>query len=147
MMARPRLDAHLVIVAETVARYATTLNLLGIDYTHRVPQSVEFPTRIPKLDVFVRFFCGDVTPEPIAVEVWHLNVDGSVRERVHLRVQEIGFAPDQSVQDFTIRLANIDVRSEGVYEVRVCRLARSRLQGVYWRRLRSDYFDVKRSRP
>jgi hypothetical protein len=143
-MARPRLEAHLVVLATTVTKYPTVTNLLGIDYYHVVPADTEFPKRMDMLDVFVRFFHWGCRPETIAIEVWSLTDTAEDRTLLHRTTKEVDFRPTEPVHDCSFRLRDVQVPDVGLYAARVCRLTRSRLRGVYWKKLREDYFRIRR---
>lgn len=144
-MKRSRLRAHLVVLNATTSRLGSVTSLLGVDYRHVVPADAEFPRRIGRMDVFVRFFTWRCVPETLAVEVWQLNPDGSDRARLFTHHGEVPFDANASVTDHVFRLPNVEVPAEGVYAVRVCRLAQSRIARLQWKRLRQDYFRVVRA--
>jgi len=91
----------LVIVSADVPKWGGVTNLLGVDYLRTLPAETEFPRRVSKLDVFVRFFPRGSGPETLAVEVWWLNDDGTEREKVHTYLQEVPFANDEERSETT----------------------------------------------
>lgn len=147
-MSRPRLDVQLCAVNTTTHQYGPdppSNNLLGVDFLRAVPPDTEFPRTLGRLDVFVRFFVAHLESTTIAVRVWHLNPDGTDRERVNEYLFEVPFQPSEIFRDRVFRLVNVRLPGEGDYAVRVCRRARHKWKRDRWRVLATDYFRVVKS--
>ena len=146
-MSRPRLNVQLCVVNATTHQYGPhpASNLLGVDFLREYSPDTEFPRTIGQFDVFVRFFVSNLGPSEIAVRVWHLNADGTNKERVNSYLFNVPFQTGEVFRDRVFRLLNVHLPGEGDYAVRVCRKVRHRWKGERWRVMATDYFRVVKS--
>ena len=145
-MSRTRLEVQQCVLCHTARRYGPgpTWDLLGIDYTQRLPPDAEFPFHLPRADLFVRFLVTNGGPVEMAVRVWWLYPDGTNCGRMHDYRSTVAFPAGTVTHEHPFRLVNIPLRGEGLYTVRVCQRKRHRWKGPRWRVLGADYFHVVR---
>lgn len=145
-MKRKRVAVQTCLLCEVGRRYGSlpTTDLLGIRYVRTVLPDTEFPTDIARADLFVRFWLAGAGRTSVAVRVYRLFADGSVRERVAHIPFDVTFHPDEVVREQVFRLVNITIPGEGMYAVRVC--VRGKRDGYRpaWKVLGADFFRIER---
>lgn len=144
-----RLVVQHCILATTVRQYGSrrTSDLLGVDYFFDVPVDTEFPRRIPRLELFVRFFATSPKRTRLLVTITHLDATSPRRQPVYRNLFDLPGVSDPGsvVFDRTFKLHNVVVPAEGRYEVRIARRRRRPWQARRtWEVLGREYFQVRR---
>jgi hypothetical protein len=101
-------------------------DLIGISPAIAVTAFHEFPRSFSQFDLFLRFSVEQSGVEDFYVRLWWISPDRNDRKFVgNLSVKRLQFNQGYSVQDQTIRLANVTFPLRGLYSFAVCRKVRS----------------------
>lgn len=148
--AKGRVRVQHCILNATTRQYGPhpTSDLLGVDYFLTVPADTEFPKRLGKLELFVRFFGDDGITGRVRVTITRLYASGADRELVYRNRFDIStpVVGGLIVPDRSFKMMNVLLPGEGTYAVRVARGVRRPWEAKRgWRVLAVEYFHIARA--
>lgn len=144
-MSRPKVRIQHAVLCHTTRQYgsAPTSDLLGVQYTYTFPPDMEFPQRLPQVDLFTRFFIDRPGTEEFYVRVWRLFPDGRQTPMCKHGPFRVQFPTGRNFRDQHFRLRDVRVEGVGAYAVRLCRKVSHKWEGTRFRILKTEYFEVE----
>jgi hypothetical protein len=113
-------------------------NLLRVGHTHMFPGDTEFPTTIPRIDMFARFVNGTGVGE-FEIRQWWLDSPEGRRRIETYGPFRVVFRPGEPLRDWVFRLLYLRLDGAGRYRLDL-RMAKPRRRAP----LASEYFYVVR---
>ncbi|MCI0701372.1 MAG: hypothetical protein L0241_09860 [Planctomycetia bacterium] len=130
--------ASLEATVEPPAGINNFYNLLRVGHTHVLAPDTEFPTVLPRLDMFARFVNGSGVAEFEADVIWMDAPEGWRRTETYWPLR-VAFRPGEPLRDTVFRLLGIPLEGVGRYRIDL-RAIKPRKRS----RLATEYFYVVR---
>ena len=144
-MSRPKVHVQHAVLCHTTRQYgsAPTSDLLGVQYSYTFPPDKEFPQRLPRVDLFTRFFIDRPGVQDFYVRVWRLLPDGRQTPMCKYGPFRVQFPSRVVFRDQHFRLRDIHLGGIGRYAVKLCRKVSRGWKGTRFRILKTEYFNVE----
>lgn len=144
----PRVSAQHLVVCERASVSGppgpdNAYNLTGVGHLFPVVSGTSYPSTIPSLDLFIRFFVHQAGAGDFVVRyLWIDAPAGQVRLLDEYGPLTIFFRRSQPIRNYMVRLRNLELVGPGRYAFRLVQLRPHRWRGTRRRVLRTEFFLV-----
>jgi hypothetical protein len=120
-------------------------DLFSVSHWRDVPADTEFPFRVPRMDVFARFYLTRARPTEFRIRVvWLHPPDDLPRVLGYFGPFVVPFARDASARDCSFNLHNLRLQGVGVHRVELLRERTRGFKTGQVVRVAKTYFVVER---